>query len=233
MLSRGARGLSGLCHAPSRRVLEVVHVRDQCDYLYGLDLQRNVQDAKIVALREGGDVPRDVLILMEHRPVYTLGRHADPSNVLFDTEDEACTLHRVERGGEVTYHGPGQIVGYPIFDLRRHKKDLHWYMRSVEQVIIQVLGRHGLEGDRKEKYTGVWVGNEKVCAIGLNASKWVTSHGFGLNVTTDLSAFSKIIPCGITEEGTGVASIESLEKKYRIAAQQGPGGNRTRVYACV
>jgi len=164
----------------------------------------------VVAHRDGLPVPRDALILLEHEPVFTLGRGADVSNVLFDIDSKEFDVRRVERGGEVTFHGPGQIVGYPVLDLRRHTKDLHWYMRQVEACIIDTLDIYGVHGGRKSKYTGVWVDNTKVAAVGLNASKWISSHGFALNVTTDLDWFSKIVPCGITEVGTGVTSLERL-----------------------
>jgi len=207
---RGTRSMS--TSVPNKRVLGVEYVRSRCKYARGLELQRTLQQKLIDArkVQSPDFAARDSLILLEHFPVYTLGRSADVNNVLFDMEDPAIELHRVERGGEVTFHGPGQVVGYPIFDLEMHKKDLHWYMRQVEQVLIQVLASYGIEGERKSKYTGVWVGNAKVAAIGLNARKWATSHGFALNVTTDLEAFTKIIPCGITEQGTSVTSLQAL-----------------------
>jgi lipoyl(octanoyl) transferase len=152
----------------------------------------------------------DGLLLLEHPSVYTLGRRSTLDNLRFDHEDEQCPydLVRVERGGEVTWHGPGQLVGYPIMSLARgnRKKDLHWFLRQIEQVIINVLEEFDLEGVRDEAGTGVWVGDNKVAAIGLSASKWVTMHGFSLNVAPDFACFEGIVPCGI--EGRGVTSLQ-------------------------
>eukprot|EP00190_Bangiopsis_sp_CCMP1999_P006366 CAMPEP_0198724342 /NCGR_PEP_ID=MMETSP1475-20131203/1830_1 /TAXON_ID= ORGANISM="Unidentified sp., Strain CCMP1999" /NCGR_SAMPLE_ID=MMETSP1475 /ASSEMBLY_ACC=CAM_ASM_001111 /LENGTH=206 /DNA_ID=CAMNT_0044485841 /DNA_START=171 /DNA_END=791 /DNA_ORIENTATION=+ len=143
----------------------------------------------------------DVLVLLEHEPVYTLGSGATLEHVKFDVTRPPCDLFRIERGGEVTYHGPGQLVGYPIVQLRHHKKDLRWYMRSLEQVIINTLAHYGVEGTRKEGLTGVWHGDRKLAAIGVAASKWVTMHGFAINVRTDLAPFNEIVPCGIADKG--------------------------------
>mmetsp|Transcript_1907 Transcript_1907/g.4349 ORF Transcript_1907/g.4349 Transcript_1907/m.4349 type:complete len:237 (-) Transcript_1907:435-1145(-) len=193
-----------------RRVLDVAHVAGRCSYGFGLDLQRSAMSSKLAALREKTTMPRDKLFLLEHEPVYTLGRSADEANVLPGVAQGGFEVVRVDRGGEVTFHGPGQIVGYPVLDLRRHKKDLHWYMRNVEEAIIATLATYDLEGSRKEEYTGVWVENAKVCAIGLNASRWITSHGFAFNVSTDLTQFDRIVPCGIDEPGLTVTSLKQL-----------------------
>ncbi|CAN0546876.1 unnamed protein product, partial [Ectocarpus sp. 12 AP-2014] len=138
----------------------------------------------------------DVLLMLEHPPVYTLGRGSSLDHLRFDPTNPSSLggreVRRTERGGEVTWHGPGQVVGYPVLDLNFHRKDLHWYLRQLEEVVIRVLGRYGLEGGRETEHTGVWVGGAKVAAIGLNASRWVTSHGFALNVNPDLSAFEAI-----------------------------------------
>lgn len=136
----------------------------------------------------------DVLLLLEHPPVYTLGQGADPKFVKFNP---GAPLHRTERGGEVTYHGPGQIVGYPILDLTSHRKDLHWYLRQLETVLIETLGYFGIAAERRAGLTGVWVGESKLGAIGIKVSRWVTMHGFALNVDPDLSAFEPIVPCGL------------------------------------
>ncbi len=203
----------------SKRLLQVIHVRNIVPFKRGLEILNQEKTKKLNYFRSSNDTklsgannaPLDSLIFLEHFPVYTLGRNADVSNVLFHSDNEVANeIIRIERGGEVTFHGPGQIVGYPVLDLRRHQKDLHWYMRQVEQVIIQVLARFDIQGGRKEEYSGVWVDREKVCAIGLNASKWITSHGFALNVSTELEAFDKIIPCGISEDGMGVTSLNRL-----------------------
>ncbi|MGL5084027.1 MAG: lipoyl(octanoyl) transferase LipB [Microcoleaceae cyanobacterium] len=145
----------------------------------------------------------DVLMLLEHPPVYTLGQGADPGFLKFDPQQENAELHRIERGGEVTYHCPGQLVGYPILNLRRHRQDLHWYLRQLEEVILQVLANLGLKGDRIPGLTGVWIEEVKVAAIGIKVSRWITMHGFALNVCPDLQGFEKIIPCGIPDKPIG------------------------------
>lgn len=141
----------------------------------------------------------DVLILLEHLPTYTLGTGASLEFLKFDPEQAEYELHRVERGGEVTYHCPGQIVGYPILNLRYHRQDLHWYLRQLEEVIIQVLARYNLRGERIDGLTGVWVEGRKIAAIGIKVSKWITLHGFALNVCPDLTGFDRIVPCGISD----------------------------------
>jgi lipoate-protein ligase B len=228
--------------APVRELM-VVNVRPRVSYARGVELMKELQEAKLAALRttasgdaatEAQGMPCDALLLLEHEPVYTLGRGAAVSNVLFDpAAPGAPQLHRSERGGEVTFHGPGQVVGYPVLDLRRHRKDLHWYMRQVEEVVIRALQHWGVEGGRRAEYTGVWVqsGSRKVCAIGLNASKWVTSHGFALNATTDLAAFDKIVPCGISERGTGVTSLAQLHAERALQLDEEPASalSRTKV----
>jgi lipoyl(octanoyl) transferase len=141
----------------------------------------------------------DVLILLEHPAVYTLGTGASLEFLKFDPEQAEYELYRVERGGEVTYHCPGQIVGYPILNLRYYRQDLHWYLRQLEEVIIQVLGRYNLTGERIDGLTGVWVEGRKIAAIGIKVSKWITMHGFALNVCPDLTGFDRIVPCGISD----------------------------------
>lgn len=145
----------------------------------------------------------DALILLEHWPVYTLGQGADLRFVKFDIHESAIEVHRVERGGEVTYHCPGQLVGYPILNLRFHRQDLHWYLRQLEEVVIQTLGFYGLEGERIPGLTGVWVDGYKVAAIGVKVSRWITMHGFAINVCPDLSGFRLIVPCGIADKPVG------------------------------
>jgi lipoyl(octanoyl) transferase len=149
----------------------------------------------------------DVLILLEHPPVYTLGTGSSLEHLKFvgvaspleNPQDPQYALYRVERGGEVTYHCPGQIVAYPILNLRYHQQDLHWYLRQLEQVIISVLALHNLTGARIDGLTGVWIDGQKVAAIGIKVSKWITMHGFALNVCPDLSGFDRIVPCGIVD----------------------------------
>jgi len=146
----------------------------------------------------------DILMLLEHLPVYTLGQGADPHHVLFAPGE--AELHRIERGGEVTYHAPGQLVGYPILDLTRHGKDLHHYLRQLEEVQIRVLAHLGLPGERIAGLTGVWCEGRKVCALGIKVSRWISMHGFALNVCLDLKGFERIVPCGIT--GRPVGSLQ-------------------------
>ncbi|MBD2447984.1 lipoyl(octanoyl) transferase LipB [Nostoc sp. FACHB-152] len=142
----------------------------------------------------------DALILLEHPPVYTLGQGATPEFLKFDLSNNNFDVHRVERGGEVTYHCPGQLVGYPILNLQRYCKDLHWYLRQLEEVIIQVLAVYGLTGDRLTGFTGVWLEGRKVAAIGIKVSRWITMHGFALNVCPDMTGFQHIVPCGIADK---------------------------------
>lgn len=145
----------------------------------------------------------DRLLLLEHPPVYTLGTGSDVRFLKFDLTDSSLEVHRIERGGEVTYHCPGQIVGYPILNLRYYQQDLHWYLRQLEEVIIQVLSYHDLKGERLQGFTGVWLNGAKIAAIGIKVSRWITMHGFALNVCPDLKGFDKIIPCGIENKPVG------------------------------
>ncbi|MDT9207898.1 MAG: lipoyl(octanoyl) transferase LipB [Limnospira maxima] len=145
----------------------------------------------------------DILILLEHPPVYTLGQGASSEFLKFDPHESEYELYRVERGGEVTYHCPGQLVGYPILNLRRYQMDLHWYLRQLEEVLIRTIRVWGIEAQRVEGLTGVWVGETKVAAIGIKVSRWITMHGFALNVCPDLTGFKAIVPCGISDFPVG------------------------------
>jgi lipoyl(octanoyl) transferase len=145
----------------------------------------------------------DALMLLEHPPVYTLGQGSSLDFLKFDPETSPCELHRIERGGEVTYHAPGQLVGYAILNLERHQKDLHWYLRQLEEVVIRCIAHYGLTATRIEGLTGVWIGDQKVAAIGIKVSRWITMHGFALNVCPDLAGFDRIIPCGIVGKSVG------------------------------
>ena len=145
----------------------------------------------------------DVLILLEHPPVYTLGTGANLDFLKFNPTQTNWEVHRVERGGEVTYHCPGQLVGYPILNLRYYQTDLHWYLRQLEEVIIDLLQVYGLEGYRIPKLTGVWCQGRKVAAIGIKVRRWITMHGFSLNVCPNLTGFQHIIPCGIADKPIG------------------------------
>lgn len=153
----------------------------------------------------------DTLILVEHPPVITIGRGGSYDHLLWSEEDlrrEGIEVLETDRGGDVTYHGPGQLVGYPILHLTQHVRDLHWVLCSYEEVFIQVLELYGLLGERIEGLTGVWVENEKVLAIGIGVRDWVTYHGFALNINPSLHHFQSIIPCGIVDRG--VTSLEVL-----------------------
>lgn len=164
-------------------------------YGEALELQRDIAAARI-----SGAIPEDVLLLVEHPPVVTFGRSSKDAHLVSSPEllaTRGVELFEVERGGDVTFHGPGQLVGYPIIDLKRHKQDLHWYLRRVEQALIDTLAALGISAKRNEGYTGVWTGGRKIASIGVHARDWVTWHGFALNVTTDLSFFDLIVPCGI------------------------------------
>jgi lipoyl(octanoyl) transferase len=142
----------------------------------------------------------DVLILLEHPSVYTLGQGATLEFLKFDPDNSEYEVHRVERGGEVTYHCPGQLVGYPILNLQRYRKDLHWYLRQLEEVLIRVLAVYNLQGERSAGFTGVWLEGQKVAAIGIKVSRWITMHGFALNVCPDMTGFERIVPCGIQDK---------------------------------
>jgi lipoyl(octanoyl) transferase len=145
----------------------------------------------------------DALVILEHPPVYTLGTGSSLEFLKFDHLETEYELYRVERGGEVTYHCPGQLIAYPIINLKYYKQDLHWYLRQLEEVVIRVLALHNLVGERIDGLTGVWVEGRKVAAIGIKVSKWITMHGFALNVCPDLSGFDRIVPCGIADRSVG------------------------------
>ncbi|NJL82267.1 MAG: lipoyl(octanoyl) transferase LipB [Chloroflexaceae bacterium] len=169
----------------------------------------------------------DALLLLEHPPVYTLGTGANPEFVKFSAAQSDWELYRVERGGEVTYHCPGQLVGYPILNLRRYRTDLHWYLRQLEEVVIQVVRNYGLPGDRLAGLTGVWVAGHKIAAIGIKARRWVTMHGFSVNVCPDLAGFERIVPCGIRDKPVGSLSqfmpeitLEQVRQDIKIAFSQ-------------
>jgi lipoyl(octanoyl) transferase len=168
-------------------------------YAEALGLQRS-----LAARRIAGTLATDVLLLVEHPPVVTLGRGFQPAHLPLPREALAARgveLFEIERGGDVTYHGPGQLVGYPIFDLTDHRADLHWFLRALEQAVITALDHLHVPAARREGYTGVWTpdGERKIASIGIHVKQWVTWHGFALNVSTDLSYFDLIVPCGIPD----------------------------------
>ena len=180
-------------------------------YGAALDLQRGVALARI-----SGAIPEDVLLLVEHPPVVTLGRTAKHAHLTASRELLAARgveVFDVERGGDVTFHGPGQLVGYPIIDLKRHTRDLHWFLRQVESALMDTLGAFGVRGERSAGYTGVWTSGRKIASIGVHARDWVTWHGFALNVDTDLSYFGLIVPCGIA----GV-DMTSMRRELGVAS---------------
>jgi lipoyl(octanoyl) transferase len=189
-------------------------------YAEALDLQRSVAHARIA-----GDIEQDVLLLVEHPPVITLGRSSKNAHLLANPAQLAARgveLFEVERGGDVTFHGPGQLVGYPIVDLKRHKQDLHWYLRQVEEVLIRALSEFGIPGERVPKYTGVWTSGRKIASIGVHARDWVTWHGFALNVTTELSYFDLIVPCGIPEATMTSVERELTERRNGVCLAVSP-----------
>lgn len=157
----------------------------------------------------------DALLLVEHPPVYTLGQGADAAYLRFDPAQSPWEVHRVERGGEVTYHYPGQVVGYPILNLRRYRPDLHWYLRQLEEVVIRTLANLGLAGERIAGLTGVWVDGYKVAAMGIKVSRWITMHGFALNVWPDPEGFARIVPCGL--EGQPVGWVAQWQPEVSLA----------------
>ncbi len=174
-------------------------------YTDGLELQ-----AQLVADRQAGSIP-DTLLLLEHDPVFTLGRNAQPENLRFSEgtlRERGFDVFDIGRGGDVTFHGPGQVVGYPIIDLSPDRRDVHRYVRDLEDVMIRTCADFAVQARQVPGLTGAWVGNEKIGAIGVRIARWVTSHGFALNVSTDLSAFDLIVPCGIQDRG--VTSLERL-----------------------
>ncbi|MEN9206708.1 MAG: lipoyl(octanoyl) transferase LipB [Gloeomargarita sp. GMQP_bins_120] len=179
----------------------------------------------------------DVVALLEHQPVYTLGRGASLQFLRLPLAELGVPVYRTERGGEVTYHGPGQVVGYPILRLSRYGLDVHQYLRALEEVIIQTLRSYAIAAGRKTGYTGVWVGDTKVAAIGIALRRGVTMHGFAVNVCTDLAAFSRIVPCGIAAYPVGnlvqfcpgltvmhvqQALVQQMERVFGMTMEQAP-----------
>ena len=189
----------------TRRVLEVAQA-GVVPYAEALEWQRSLAQARI-----DGRLANDVLLLLEHPAVVTLGRNSHAGHLL---SRDGIEVFEIERGGDVTFHGPGQLVGYPILDLTGHRQDLHWYLRTLEQVLIDALAALGVPAERKPGFTGVWTraggsgggGTRKIASIGIHVKQWVTWHGFALNVATDLTYFDRIVPCGI--QGVEMTSVE-------------------------
>ena len=177
------------------------------------DLQK-----ELVKKRQNGQI-KDTLILAEHEPVYTLGKNANENHILQNSPRDVKT-YQIERGGDVTFHGPGQLVGYPIMDLHNYNKSISCYMRSLEQLIIDTLAEFRVTAERKDGLTGVWVGDEKIAALGVRVTRWITMHGFALNVSPDLTYYSGIIPCGIFEYGvTSMARLLTDEVTVDLVKQ--------------
>ena len=213
------------------KVLEVVEA-GTIPYSEALDWQRQLAEDRIA-----GRLSHDVLLLLEHPPVVTLGRNSHAAHVL---QPAGIDVFEVERGGDVTFHGPGQLVGYPILDLHAYKQDLHWYLRTLEQALIEALDLLGISAERNPGLTGVWTRGRKIASIGIHVKQWVTWHGFALNVTTDLTHFERIVPCGIPgvemttvarETGNGTretlwdesvaAVVKGFEKVFGVSHPEG------------
>lgn len=198
-------------------VHEYKHIVRCCDlgrtrYAAVWDLQKSLHTAVADNRFE------DVVLFNEHHHVYTLGKGGNADHLLADQSElknAGAEFFPIDRGGDITYHGPGQIVGYPILNLERFKKDIHWYLRQLEEVIIGTLKQFDINGVRSDGETGVWAGNEKIAAIGIKVSRWVTMHGFAFNINPDLSYFGRIIPCGIFHKGvTSMADV--LKEKITV-----------------
>src|SRR5690348_9857155 len=199
----GARIVDRNIDAPALAPLHVVQL-GLVPYARGLELQRAVARARI-----SGAIAHDVLLLLEHPPVVTLGRSSKAQHLVATPAmlaDRGVELFEAERGGDVTFHGPGQLVGYPIVNLRGHRQDLHWYLRQVEAVLMRALDSIGVPAERSEGRTGVWTEGRKIASIGVHARDWVTWHGFALNVSNDLSYFELIVPCGLS--GVTMTSVQ-------------------------
>jgi len=213
-------------------------------YAEALEWQRELAEDRIA-----GRLSHDVLLLLEHPPVVTLGRNSQAAHLL---QPAGIEVFEVERGGDVTFHGPGQLVGYPILDLRAYKQDLHWYLRTLEQALIEALGILAIPAERNPGFTGVWTEGrgKKIASIGIHVKQWVTWHGFALNVTTDLTHFDRIVPCGIpgvvmtsvrTERGAGsreqlwgqsvAAVIQGFERVFDASVLPCPEGPARRIHA--
>jgi lipoyl(octanoyl) transferase len=175
---------------------------------------------ELVERRKRGEIP-DQLLIVEHPHVVTMGRNGHDENLLAAPElleRAGVEFHRTDRGGDVTYHGPGQIVGYPILDLREWKRDVVAYVRALEQVLIDALAEFGIAAGRETGATGVWTAQGKIAALGVHISRWVTSHGFALNVDTDLSYFRYIVPCGLTRPVTSLQALGCQAHRDQVVA---------------
>lgn len=195
----------------------MLYIRDLglSDYREIWEMQKELQQSVIA--QKGNPQGDEYLLLTEHRPVYTLGRHGKPENMLLNATtlaDRHVELVRIERGGDITFHGPGQLVAYPIISLQRHGLGVKSYVSLLEESVIRTIADYGIEGERIEGATGVWIGKgtlreRKICAIGVKCSKFVTMHGLALNVNTDLDYFNAINPCGFIDKGVTSISMET------------------------
>jgi len=216
------------CVEPSRAQIAVCQLRDlgRVAYADAFALQQD-----FVGRRKRGEIP-DQLLIVEHPHVVTMGRSGRDENLLAAPqllERAGIAFHRTDRGGDVTYHGPGQVIGYPILDLREWKRDVVAYIRGLEQVLIGALAEFGIEAGREKGATGVWTSRGKIAAIGVHISRWVTSHGFALNVDTDLSYFQYIVPCGLTRPVTSMMECGVP----RDCKTFGPAAGRAPVVAAI
>ncbi len=216
--------MSRVCH---------VYYLGRVTYERASELQRSLVKGR----KENQELP-DILLLLEHLPIYTLGTGATLEHLKFELVDPPYPVYRSERGGEVTHHCPGQLVGYPILNLNYYQKDLHWYLRQLEEVIIQLVKTYGLSATRSPGLTGVWLEGYKIAAIGIKVSQWITMHGFALNVTADLTGFTHIVPCGLLNHPVGnlaqflpevniaqvqVDLIKSFEEIFAVECLINPG----------
>jgi len=205
----GENGRVGALRRPdaaARRPYLNVRWLGRMEFAHALELQE-----ELVAKKREDPSLEDQLLLLEHEPVYTIGRTPDRSSLL-GSAHLPHPLFPINRGGQATYHGPGQLMGYPIIDLRRCGQDLHKYLRWLEQLLIDLLARYDIAAQRRESLTGVWVENRKIASIGVGVRHWITMHGFALNVCGDLSPFDHIVPCGIND-----VTMTSMEKETKRA----------------
>ncbi len=207
---------SAFAHNPDRPHSDIPHTPVEVRHLgqVAYDDALVIQEELTAAKAADSRLP-DVLLLLEHPPVYTIGRTPDRSSLDVPGADKRVPVRAINRGGQATYHGPGQLVGYPIVDLRRRKRDLHVYLRALEQALIETAAEYGVAAQRREGYTGVWVADRKLASIGVGVRRWIAMHGFALNVCNDLTPFDAIVPCGIA--GVRMTSLQA-ETGARISA---------------
>lgn len=208
-----------MVHGPLGMNKPIVQVQDlgRISFQQAWDYQTELQQQIIQAKRSGTVTPDNYLLICEHNPVYTLGKSGSPDHLLIDVEQQSeFEYFKINRGGDITYHGPGQLTVYPIFDLEQFFTDVHRYVRSLEEVVIRSIAAFGIQAKRLEGFTGVWIDDHaqtverKICAIGVHLSRWVSMHGLALNVNTDLSHFKHIVPCGIQDEQKQVTSMKQV-----------------------